>query len=540
MTLGVDDALLETGSRLALVAALAVAAAVLVWLDDGDRLDPLRERFVLGVPWGTVTVVAGLVAVYYLLQGGGRAGGPVVEGFRSWSVWYPQGVLLSSFAHASESHLTGNVFGTLAFAPLVEYIWRHHPEGATRIQHPFARIGVFVLGVVAVGLAGALFVPGAVIGFSGVVFALAGFALVVRPLTTVLALVGIRAVRLLYRAVTDPVVLAEARPRFVSPSWADIALQGHLFGALVGILLAVSLLRLRDRRPPLRRVFFAALVFAVVQSLYAIYWFLGADEFVLFQAAGVAGVLLFATLVGVATRPADRRPRVGPPLATVAVALLAAVVALLAVTGLAYSVVSVSPGEAVTDGVEVRDYTVAYVDDTENQYVAALDLPGVGSPLSATTSGVVVTSDRREVWGLATSAGRLAFDGGTTVTVGGVSWRETVSIDRTQWSFLDGNTTFRVEAFHDGHQHLLHTDAPAVSDARVNGTNVSISPTAEGYDLVVSDNSATLFRGPVPAANQTVTVETLSFERVEDSLLVRYGDTELRIAEFSRSQRDRQ
>jgi hypothetical protein len=188
----------------------------------------------------------------------------------------------------------------------------------------------------------------------------------------------------------------------------------------------------------------------------------------------------------------------------------------------------------------VRDYTVAYVDDTENQYVTALDIPGVGSPLSATTSGVVVTSDRRDVWGLATSAGRLAFDGGTTVTVGGVSWRETVSVDRTQWSFLDGNTTFRVEAFHDGETHLLHTDTPAVSDARVDGTNVSISPTAEGYDLVVGDDSATLFRGPVPATNQTVTVGTLSFERVEDSLLVRYGDTELRLAEFSRSQRDRQ
>jgi membrane associated rhomboid family serine protease len=478
--------------------------------------------------------------VYYLVQGGGSDGGPVVQGFRSWSLWYPQGVLFSSFAHASVSHLTGNAFGTLAFAPIAEFAWRHYPDESARIEHPAARIGVFVLGVVAVGIAGALFVPGAIIGFSGVVFALAGFALVVRPLATVLALVGVRVVRLLYRALTDPVVTAEARPRFVSPSWADTALQGHLFGVLVGILLAVALLRLRERRPDLRHVFLAALVFAVARSLYAIYWYLGADEFVLFQAAGAAGVLLFATLVAVATRPPDWRLRVGPPPATVALGVLGLAVALLAVSGLAYSVVSVSPGEEVQDGIEVRDYRVDYVDGAQDRYIGALELPGVGSPLSATTSGVVVASDRHNVWGLAVSAGELAFDGQAAVTVGDATWRETVFVDRTQWSFLDGNTTFRVAGFHDDQWHLLYTDSPAVADSRIAGTNVSIAATAAGYDLVVARDNATIFRGPMPEGNETVVVRDITFERENDSLFARYGDTDLRIAEFKRDQRPSQ
>jgi len=419
----------------------------------------------------------------------------------------------------------------------VEYVWRHRPPADARVQSPYARVGLFVLGTVAVGVAGALFVPGAIIGFSGVVFAFAGFALVVRPLVTVFALLAVRAVRLLYGALTDPVVIAEARPRFVSPSWADTALQGHLFGVLVGVLLAVFLLRLRGRHPDIRHVFFAALVFGVVRSLYAIYWFLGADGFVLFQAAGAAGILLFATLVALATLPPDRRLGVGPPPATVAVALLFLGVVVLAVSGLAYSLVLVSSGEAVDDGVEVRDYSVAYVDGAQDRYVGALELPGVGSPLSATRSGVVVASDRRNAWGIAVSAGELAFDGQATVAVGDAAWRETVFVDRRQWSFVDGNTTFRVRGFHDGQQQLLHTASPAVGNPRIDGVNVSIAATAAGFDLRLRRNGSTLFEGPVPARNETVTAGALRFERIEDSLFARHDDTELRLAEFKRNQR---
>ena len=539
MVFGPDDAMLEVTSVVTLVVAVAVAVAAVVRFSDTDWVGSLRERFVFGVPWGTAVVVAALYLVYYLVQGGGSDGGPIVQGFRSWSVWYHQGVVFSSFAHASESHLTGNVFGTLAFAPIVEYAWGHYPDETTHIQTPHARIGTFVLGIFAVGVAGSLFVPGAIIGFSGVVFALAGFALVVRPLGAALAILGVRAVRLLYSALRDPVVTAQTRPRLVSPSWADVALQGHLFGVLVGVLLAVALVRLRGDWPDIRYVFFAALVFAVVRSLYAIYWYLGPDEFVLFQAAGAAGVLLFATLVALATLPPDRRLRVGPSPATLATGLLVVAVVVLAASGLAYSLVSVSPGEELEDGVVVQDYTVAYVEDTEDRYIGSVGVPGLGGP-SARVSGVVVASDRRNVWGVAVPASRLAFDGEATVPVGGLTWRETVHVDRTEWAFLDGNSTYRVEATHDGQRHLLHTAPPAVGDARIDGTTVSIAATPEGYDLVVERNGSVLHAGPMPAHNETLTVEDITFERVDTDLFVRHGDTELRLAEFVRRQRNQQ
>lgn len=529
-----DSSLLEAASLLGLVLAVAVALATLVRF-GGDWLDPLRERFVLGVPWGTATVVVGLYLVYYLVQGGGD--GPIVQGFRSWSLWYPQGTLFSSFAHASDGHLRGNVFGALAFAPIVEFAWRHHPTAGARIEHPAARIGAFVGGVLLVGLAGAVFVPGAIIGFSGVVFAFAGFALVVRPLATVLAILGIRAVRLVYSGFTDPLVTATARPAFVSPSWAGTALQGHLFGVLVGVLLGIGLLRMRGARPRLDYVFFAALVFAVSRSLHAVYWYLGADEFLLFQAAGVAGVVLFATLVALATLPPDRRLRVGPSPATVAVGVLVAAVVLLGVAGLAYSLVTVSPGEDVEGGIEVEDYTVAYVDGVEDRYIGAVTVPGVGNPLSATTSGVVVASDRRNVWGVDVTAGELAFDGRARVAVGDATWRETVLVERTGWSFLDGNATYRVTASHGDRQQLLHLDSPAVGEFRLDNATLAIHPTAAGHDLHVTRDGSTVATVPVPADGETVTVEGITIERDDDDLFASQGETEFRVAQFERGQR---
>lgn len=253
----------EYVSWAALALSLLVSFAVLTRLSDEDGLPDLQDRFVLGVPWGTVIVVLGVVAIYYLLQGGNQDGGPVVAGFRSWSIWYPHGMLFSSFAHSSDSHLIGNMLGTVAFAPIVEYAWGHYrvtdggsgenrsddatassdETGQSWRTNPSTRIVIFVGVVVVVGLLNSLFVPGAVIGFSGIVFALAGVAIVTQPLATVGAIVGIQVVSLVRLAVISPLTGAISTTRFVSPSWAHVALQGHVFGLIVGVLLAGALLR---------------------------------------------------------------------------------------------------------------------------------------------------------------------------------------------------------------------------------------------------------------------------------------------------------
>ncbi len=529
------------GGLVALAGALVVSLVALTVFSEGRPGGALRERFVLGIPWGTVSVVAGLSLVYYLLQGGNSAGGPVVVGFTSWSLWYPQGLVLSAFSHSSDAHLLGNVLGTVAFGSVAEYAWGHYPTAPTsRLDRPGRRIGAFVLATVLTGLASGLLVPGAVIGFSVVVFGFAGFALVVRPRLTVAAIVALPVVSLLREAALNPLVTARSRPVFVTPSWADIALQGHLFGVLVGVVLAVALVRTRQTWPDPRYVWFAALVFAVTRSLYAVYWYESADQFVLFRALGTAGVFLLATLVALAARGPDRLlPRVTPvKTRPVAVALLVAALAVLAVSGLAYNLVSVSPGEDIEEGIAVEDYRVAYVENTSDRYISAVELPGVGSPLSASVSGVVVASDKRNAWLLAVSASRLAFEGSTTVAVGDSTFRETVSVNRTEWRFTGGNSTSRVVGRHDGDQKLLFTGEPATGDLRLDGATVRLEPTAEFYDVAVERKNTTVGSVRIPSDGETVEISDITFERTGTELTARHENTEIAVATYRVQQRE--
>jgi len=533
-------AVVEVGGLVALVGALAVSLVVLARLSESPLTTPLRERFVLGVPWGTAIVVVGVSLVYYVLQGGGKPGGPVVAGFTSWSLWYPQGLVLSAFSHSSDAHLLGNMLGTVAFASVTEYAWGHYPTASTtRWETPARRIGLFVVSTVLVGLASGLFVPGAVIGFSVVVFAFAGFALVMRPRLTVAAIVALPVVGLLREAVLNPLVTARSRPVFVTPSWADIALQGHLFGMVVGVVLAVALLRARETRLDIRHVWFATLVFAVTRSMYAVYWYEGADQFVLFRAAGTAGVFLLATLVALAACepdwPLSRVTSVDT--GTVAVGLLVVTLAALAVSGLAYNLVSVSPEENVEEGIAVEDYRVAYVEDASDQYIAAVELPGVGSPLSANVSGVVVASDRRNAWHLSVPASRLAFEGNTTVAVGDSTFHETVDINRTEWQFTGGNSTHRVVGRHDGDQTVLFTSEPATGRLRINGSAIRIEPAKEFYNVTVERNNSTVGSVRIPSGGETVEIANITFERTGSELLGRHEDTEIAVATYRVRQR---
>jgi len=547
MVVAVPEEILEPVSLGVL--GLALALALLVLRHGGDRrlLAPLRERFVLGVPWGTAVVVLGLYGVYFLAQGGGEYGGPIVAGFRSWSIRYPQGILFSSFAHASDSHITGNVLGTVAFAPIAEYAWSHYPRergsqsfGSWR-TNPFVRVGLFVLGVVAFGLLDSLFVPGAIIGFSGVVFAFAGFGVVTFPAGAVAAMLGIQVVSVVRLALLYPVTTAVARPRFVTPSWAGIALQGHAFGFLVGVLAGVILLRTRDRWPSLRYVWFAAVVFAVSRSMHQVYWFLGSDRFRLFRGIGAAGVLLLASLVALATVRRDRPlvSRIDLSVREAAVGLLFAFVLAISLAGVPYTLVSVSPGEEVDDGIQVEDYTVTYAENVENRYISAVRIPFVGNPLSANVSGVIVASDRRNLWAVSTTRGELAFDGRAVVPVGGATWREEVVVNRTTWTVLGENETYRVSGRHgDGPGTQLYAADPAQVAGRINNGTVSIRPAEESFELVVARNGSAVGVARVPAHNGSVRIAGITFEREHRNLYARHDGTEIRIAEFHLRQRE--
>lgn len=530
---------IEVVSPLALLAALAFSAYILRGPRSTRPLDPLRERFVLGVPWGTLLTVLGVLAVYFLLQGGGQPGGPVVVGFRSWSFTYPVGMLTAAFAHASEGHITGNLLGTVAFAPVAEYAWSHYPTKrgshsfGTLRTNPLVRILLFVLGVFLVGLATSFFTPGALIGFSGVVFAFGGFAVVTRPLTAVGALVAGRVVSLSYRALENPVVLARGQTRFVTPGWADIAIQGHALGLLLGVLAGLAIVRSRDEWPGTGRVYFATLVYVISNGLYQFYWYLSSTEYVLFRGAGAAAMFTLAAVVALAFTARDRTliARIDLSRRDVAVGVLVCVVLAIALVAVPYNFVSVDAGPATDDGVQVRDYTVTYAEQVPNEYIAGVQLPIVGESLTVNTSGVIVASERRSVWEAVVPAGQLASRGAVRVPVGGVGWRETVIVSRSGWSVIDGGSTYKVFAGKpDGGAKQVFTADPVRVPATLNGSRVAIAPADGGYRLAVQRDDQTIASGELPQSDSSVTIGGINFTRNGRNLNASVGTTELRIA----------
>jgi membrane associated rhomboid family serine protease len=551
--LGVPDS--ATLFRLAVVLALLVAVVTVVALDRprGRWGARLRSRFVLGLPWGTLVSVGGVFSVYLFVQDGlTHWHAPVTIPFRAWSYFYPLGMLAAGFSHSGAGHLVGNLVGTLALAPIAEYAWGHFPRdrGAetftSPLTNPYIRaFVVFPAAVVVAGLFTAVFSIGPVIGFSGVVFAFAGFALVRYPITTVVALTAGGAVRTLYRALRTPTLSASAGPSYSSPWWADIAIQGHAVGLLAGILLGVWVARASgEERPSAARVAAGVALFGVARSLWAVYWYRGGETYVLYRAAGLALVVLLATLVA-ATVAASARPLVSPSDrpgtiravprwqvgATALLLCTAAIVGPAVPVNLTTARTGDLPGE--TDPVTVRGYEVTYAEDVPNGMVSVVDVEAFGETTRVNTSGVIVRNRDRDIWMTAVPKGRLDFTGTTRVRIGGVGWRESVRVRRTGWSATGGGTAYRVRLSHDGRNVTAYTSPPARADPVVAGRNVSVVATGDGFRLNVSlgDRSAA---GPIPRGNRTISVGGLEFTNVEGRIYAVSGATRVRVAKQER------
>ncbi|SDM71956.1 Membrane associated serine protease, rhomboid family [Halogranum gelatinilyticum] len=564
--------------RAAVVAAGLLALAVLWRLDASGRVGRrLRERFVLGVPWGTVVSVLLVLSVYLFVQGGlDYWYSPTVVPFTAWSYSYPLGMLTAAFSHSGAGHLVGNLVGTLTYGVVAEYAWGHYPRrrGVSTFSswrtNPYVRaFVVFPAAVVVVGTLTSLFGLGPVVGFSGVVFAFAGFALVSYPLTTVLALVTGRVVNLTYNAFLNPVVGARSQPVFSTPWFADIAIQGHAFGLLVGVLLGLWLVQRRgDDLPPVRRLWAGMLLFAVSQSLWAVYWYRGNSQYVLYRAGGLALVTLLATLVVAAVHASDSRPLAwlartadrGQPtevgradggrpdadrqsddetvrgwLASLSSRQLAAALLLFSTAALAGPAVGVNlltNADSGLDGpgVDVRDYRITYAEDVQNEMVAVVDVEFFGETTTVDTSGVIVTSDERDIWTTAVSKSRLAFDGSVPVRVGGVGWRETLTATRQGWTVVGGDPVYRVTLTHDGETVPVYASPERQAGPVLAGHNVSFAANATNFTVGVETDSGVV-RAPLPGKNETVTLAGIDFTREKRTIVARTTDgTELRIA----------
>ena len=597
----------------AAVASLVALAAVTALDRPASPLDRLRSRLVYGVPWGTLVVVAFVCAVYLFVQRGIEApSNPVVIPFRAWSYAAPEGLLWSSFAHASRDHLVGNVVSAIVAGTLAEHAFGHYPPQATanstasdstasdstasdsttperevtgtswvaRVHatlrtSPLARaVVVFPLATVGFGVLSALFVLGPVIGFSGVVFALWGFALVWYPVGTLASLSGVTLAYVGYETLRAPVEFAEATPSFGPPGWANVAIQGHALGLVAGVLAAVWLRRSRrtgeddvetldgsEHEPGGRRrgtdpgfgpvrhpaivVFLAVSFFGASRRLWAVYWYLGNEQYELYRAIGLGSVVVLAAIVAVAATGRDEplwpdRAAAAPetvrgrlasatPVA-VGTLLLVATLGGLAGPGIVPNLVTVADGDLPGDPIEVDGYEVTYAEDVDDRVVSVVDVEAFGRTTAVQTSGVIVANPDRAIWTTAVSRGALAYWGERRVAVGGTGWRETVSIRRSGWVTLGGDPTYRVVAAYERERSTLFVSDPASAEARVDGRTVSIAATDRGFELRV-DHEGSTERATVPDPSESVTLRGVTFSRTGGVIHAVRGDTRVRVAE---------
>ncbi len=526
------------GLQIGIPVAMLLSVFLLRFLDPGIAalFARVRSRLLLGLPVGTVLTVLLVTAVYLFVQGGfWNPYSPLTIPFTSWSYLYPLGLLTAPFAHQGIGHLLGNMIGFLAFGTVAEYAFGHFPTargtsafGSWR-TNPYVRaLVVFPAGAVLVGLMTSVFAWGPIIGFSGVVFAAAGFAVVRFPMVTVVTLVGREFIGLLYNALREPIAFGSAGPSFGPPWWAGIAIQGHLLGFLVGALLGTILLLQRgeSERPSAFRLWVGTLLAGSSLTLWAVWWFQGTSSYVLYRGPGLLLILVLAGLIASAVRATDRPIVEGISRRQVAVALLAVPVLTMGFAAVPFNLTTIEDTDPLEGGLEVDGYTVAYAEEVRNRRIGAVNISFLEEVTAVNSSGVIVVDRNRQVWDEAVSRGRLANRGSASVAVGGLGWREVVDVRREGWRISGGGTGYLVFLRPpDGTYTSVFESEPVKGAPVIAGRNVTLVPKDGEFLLAVKQSNETVTKtdlpqthAAIPEANESVEVGGLTFER-EDSLV---------------------
>lgn len=510
--------------RAALILTFAVSLFVVRHLATNRRwLAALRSRFYLGVPWGSIVSLGLVLFVYLVVQEGAlHWDEPLAVPFSAWSYFYPLGWLFAGFAHASPAHLTSNLTSAVVLAPAAEYVWGHYPDSRSETEPRYddPRIRAFVLFpsfVLAAGVFTSLFSWGPVIGFSGVVFAFAGFVLVRYPILAVVVLAGRSAAHTIRAALGEPITVVEVTATVSTPWWYGIAVQGHAIGLLLGVIAGVVLLRRRRIHPDPLRLWLGSLLVGLGLSLWAIWWVRGASTFVLYRALGVALVVAMATLIA-ATLAANDRPLVGGlTRQQVGLSLLVLPMVVMCLVAVPFNLTVVdaqSPDDAITTG----DYVVFYDEEVEDRMFSVVDIELFGETTDVTTSGVIVVNGERQVWGQEVSKVELQTYGDGVVRVGGLTWSETIEAERDGW-VVDGEPVYRVWLEHDGERTLAYTSDPANARGAVAGHEVGVA-TGDRFEITLDGEA----RAPVPDPGESVAVEGIEFVREVDGDVDGEGD----------------
>ena len=541
MVQGAVAALLQGIPILTLVALAAAVGSVVAirFLLGRPFTAGLRTRFVLGVPWGTVLTVLGLLLIYAVVQGGwAHPRNPLVLPFRTWGYDYLLGTVAAAFTHNGWSHLINNVTATVAFAGVAEYAWSHYPRerGAATFSslgtNPYARILAVPLFAVVVGLFTSLTGLGPLIGFSGVVFAFAAFAIVQAPIAAALGLVGIRIIRLLISTAMDPQQPAGIYQTVVTPWWAEVAIQTHGVGFVAGLLAGIGYAVYRGEWSNPLHVWFATLVFTISQGMWAIFVPLTGSSWLLLRWLGTALVFLLALLAAVGAYRNDRLllGRIDLHRRELAVGLLIVGIAAMSLAAIPFHVAAVGEEPAPNGVVEVRDYTVGYGENVPEGYVSAVDLP-IGEIPAIDSSGVIVTNENRNMWRLSISKERLAKNGRGSVLIGGLGWRERVYADWVGWRVAGNHSVYKVFlARETGEWKQAYASEPSRSAVVIAGYNLTLAPADEKFTVTATAGNRTVGPVEVPENGTTVPLGPITLERDEQQLLALHNGTRVPLA----------
>ncbi|MFP4529655.1 MAG: rhomboid family intramembrane serine protease [Halodesulfurarchaeum sp.] len=539
--------LLTVGARLAILVAFVLAIALVFSLrppaETGSRL---RTRLLFGLPIGTLLSI-GLVAAFFLFVQGDWGHETVLTlPFTSWSLRYPLGMATAPIAHQGLGHLVGNLAAFLIFGSIGEYAFGHFPtrRGASAFgswrRNPYVRaFGLVPAGVFGVALLTSLFAWGPIIGFSGVVYATVGYVLINYPFVAVVGLVAREFAITVFWSLRDPILTASAGSSYGSPWWADVAIQTHLLGLLLGVGLGLAI---RSRRPQLDRLdpwrlFPASVLVGSSLTLWAVWWYAGPGSFQLFRGPGVVLVLGVALLITVAGT-LQESPVAELSRRQVSVGLIVFPIVLMGAVAMPINLTA-SAGDFGPPGqtVSVDGYEIGYGDEVEDPRFEPINLSVVDTPDPPTVSGVIVANPDRHVFTEAISTGRLENDGRRTVTVGGLNWRETVTIERTGWRAAGGNRAYTVAATTgDGAVTPLHESEPATANTVVAGHELAIAPDNGSFVIEAtaangSSVAALPDRVPVPESAESVRLGELTIENNESVIWVERSDTRVPVFE---------
>lgn len=526
---------------LALLLVAAILSAIPLWwigVPIREYHDRLCDRWLYGVPWGSLVVVGFVLAVYLFPQRGFWDWyRPIVVAYTAVSIFDPTGWLLAGFAHTSPGHLRGNITSTLVFGPIVEWIWRHKPASEPRdfepswSQIPLVRAFVlFPLGVGIIGVTAALFSWGPVIGFSVAVYALIGIAVVHYPVLTLVGLVAREAVRVLWRTWTDPIVLSETTIRAVRPSWYGTAVQGHLVGLLLGVAIGVVLVRYHQNRPSPARLWGASALLGFYLSLWALWWVMGPEQFVLFRAIGIALVLAVATVIA-ASVVAPSRGRYHRVRRIRQGALVILLVSLLGM-GVIGVGLNLTTAEAPNDPptIAVEDYEIYYAENVPDGMINVVEFEALGLTTDVRTSGVIVYSEDRNVWRQTVSKADLEARGSDRFTVGGLGWGEEIRVHRAGWVPTGGQPVYQVwMADEDGWHHAFASE-PAIAEVRIDDRQFALAANDGEFFVGVAFEEEEVEWVSVPGSNESVSAHDIELTREGERLIAIRDGTEVTIA----------